>query len=99
MISAQIEAWKGNYIAAVETPAPEMMELAKWLESNVPKQATSSMHCILETSCFLFVYVNCTEFHYCSAAVVHGDYRLGNLVFDPVQVSLLPVTFGIIVLL
>ena len=53
--SVQIEAWKGNYVAAVETPAPEMVELAKWLESNVPEQAISSEHYISETSFYLYM--------------------------------------------
>lgn len=85
----QIEAWKGNYIAAVETPAPEMVELAKWLESNVPEQATSSQHYTSEMS----FYLCCSDlflFNYYSIAflaIVHGDYRLGNLVFDATEVS------------
>ena len=61
----QIEAWKGNYIAAVATPAPEMMELAKWLESNVPEQSTSSTYILFINA---FLVINCSEllcYRYC----------------------------------
>ena len=81
--NVQIDAWKKNYLAAAGSqPASEMLELTSWLERNVPSQSTTGV--LTPSLLQLYLVVRLILL-----GIVHGDYRIGNLIFHPKEVRLL----------
>lgn len=71
----QLRRWEAQYAASVDgRPLPEMMHLLAWLKDHVPAADRHGGGGGGPSS---------------STCLVHGDYRLDNLVFDPRQLRVI----------